>query len=241
MQIETHNKSNIKLYKYNVLVHESDFVHGSDWQLKFFKTFKISDNGYYDFGDDGQLWLTKKTVGVYQFININQLKEDNAIYGNVSLFKSECPYVGMPLGLFSWEWYSEKLENKIDTALCFAQVACGAIFKSNFNQYFEPISKVKYPLEDIVSSYGFEQGEALLFIAKKQEKYITDIQQTILDVLEQLSLEAGGFITYKNPRNWMQINKYHPQDKFKDSKIEFWGYDLSLYEDKNFRNFLDDD
>lgn len=229
----------MNLYKYNIVIHKSDDIQGSLWKSNFCKIFK-SFTWSYDFELDGQLWYGKKPIGLYEFIDIQQIEKNNKIYNNNFLLKSKCPYIGAPIGIFTWEWYDEKLENKVDAATCLAYAGGGKIFKSNSDEYFDPIIKLKYPLSDINNKYGFEEAGVFLNYIEDKEKYIQSIKQKIITALEQLELK-GSFITYGTSHNWMQINEVYPEEKFKNTLIEFWGFDMGLYENKNFEAFLTSD
>ena len=189
-----------------------------------------------DFHRKNSFWLDEfePHSGRYQFLRLESAQD-------FDIKPAEpCPYLEETVGAVNWEWWPERVdfEDRQYMVLSWLSFSNGVILDTRNGERFSFIKKLSYPLVDITSTYGFEQGQ--VFLDEVGIRYSRDLYDLVKDKLGGIGLHADFDDRYTTGRNELYTRTPLDRDKFSGQTLRFWGFDMNLVSGEDWRRFLMD-
>ncbi len=191
------------------------------------------------FNKEFSTWLDSfNAIGQLQYLEISEVKtmfKDSSWYG----YENHCPYLNRIAGYITWEWwtYDEyKLEDKKSVVLEWMAFSNGYIVRLDDNHIFDPVKILKYPLSDIQSSYGFEQGQ--IFLKNVTNNYFEDLKTKVLEKLRKKGIIYQFSKNRTTGRNELYVSKTISEENLVDETLELWGFDVRATQGNCWETFL---
>ena len=191
-----------------------------------------------DFYTQNQFWLDSfdPQKGQYRFLSVEEAKQqlDPAWLQPAE----QCPYLGTLEGFVNWEWWQGLVsyEDREFMTLSWLRYSNGFIARPDSKESFSFVKKLSYPLRDITSVYGFEQGE--VFLKEVDSSYFSELQELVIHKLNTLGIQKETDPYYSTGRNELYLKEPIEKEKLEGEIIEFWGFDINLTKQKSWALFL---
>ncbi len=198
-----------------------------------------ADDWIYAFNKEFSFWLDNfHMLGRFQYLKLNEVREK---FKNDTWFthKNRCPYLYEIVGYINWEWWTNndnEFEDKKSMLLEWLAFSNGFIIRLDIQQFFDPITILKYPLEDVQFRYGFEQGQ--VFLKNVSTDYLDDLKSKVLNVLAKKGIDICFSEKYSTGRNELYIFESIPEGALDYETIEFWGFDIRAANCDSWKTFI---
>jgi hypothetical protein len=205
-----------------------------EWLQQYFEASNLF------LSDDENLYYGDNLVGFYRLLELEEAKASFQSTSWFTLTTAEvCLWLGSIVGFFNWTHAPDQSLAEEHLLPKLVSLGCPVIARTDNNHFKQAIRRMEFDLTNLLSKYGFEDGDALL---SRDEDYLLYVHQEINQRLEKAGLNGHVTIleTAHNPlmlsEDLLQNGKKVSNERGTLSKllIDIWAYDWSILRDVEF-------
>ena len=188
--------------------------------------------------NDEQILHADELIGFFRLI---ELEEANTLFQQASWFTlaEECPWFSGTAGFFNWTHTVSELAAKNHLLPKLVELGCPVSARTDNGHFKQAIGLVEFDLTNILSKFGFEDGDALL---SRDEGYLIYVYKEITQCLDRAGLE-GHVAILETAHNPLMLSEDLLQDgekvdddalKLATFSVRIWAHDWNILKDAEF-------
>ena len=199
---------------------------------------QIFEASYLFLEKDEELLYKDNLIG---FFRLMEPEEAKPLFQSTLWFPliNECPWLNGEVGFFNWTHAVDQIAAEEHLLPKLIGLGCPVMVRTDDNRFKQAVRLIEFDLTNILSKYGFEDGDAFL---SRDQNYLLYVYKQIAHCLEKAGLE-GHVAILETAHNPLMLSEDLLQngEKVSDERqtlaalsIKIWAYDWNILRDSEF-------